>query len=134
MHKPLIARLALVTALAFVVVACGGNAAPASDPAKAVEAYLQARAKPDVNQMIGLSCAAWEPQARLEATSIEGRQPKLEGLACQQAGAEGSTAFVACQGRIITSYDGEQREFDLAERQFKLVQEGGEWRMCGYRN
>jgi hypothetical protein len=129
-----IATARILLLLMVVLTACGSSAASSGDPTKMAEAYLQARAKPDVNQMIGLSCGAWEPNARLEATSIEGRQPKLEGLACQQTGSEGNTAFVACQGKIITNYDGEQREIDLAERQFKLTQEGGEWRMCGYRN
>lgn len=126
--------LALVT-LGFVVSACGGSGStPAPENAvKTVEAYLQARAKIDVNQMISLSCAAWEPNARLEATSIDGRSPALEGLACQSSGTEGGNAFVMCQGKITTSYNGEQRDFDLAERQFKLVTEGGEWRMCGYK-
>jgi len=98
-----------------------------------VERYLQARVEGDVNRMIALSCAAWEANARLEATSIQGRSPALEGLRCQASDPQGDTVFVACAGRIVTSYDGERREFDLAERQFRLVAEAGEWRMCGYR-
>jgi hypothetical protein len=126
--------LAAVAATSAVLVACNGSATPGAERAvKNVEAYLQARVQGDVNQMISLSCAAWEPQARLEYTSIQGREPKLEGLACQKSGIEGSNAFVACQGKIVTSYNGEQREFDLAERPFKLVQEGNDWRMCGYK-
>jgi len=114
-----------------LLIACSG--APAGDPAKRIESYLQARVQGDVNRMIALSCADWEASARLEATSIQGRSPALEGLACRADEPEGGTVFVACAGRIITSYDGERREFDLAERQFKLVAEAGEWRMCGYR-
>ncbi len=124
--------MALAAVLSTGLIACGGNA-PSGDPARRVEAYLQARVKGDVNQMIALSCAAWEPNARLEATSIQGRSPELDALSCQTGATEGSTAFVACTGKIVTSYDGERREFDLAERQFRVVEEGGEWRMCGYR-
>jgi hypothetical protein len=128
------ARTLLLLFIFLTLTACGGSAAPSADGAvKNVEAYLQARVAGDVNSMVTLSCAAWEPQARLEHTSIQGREPKLEGLTCQSSSVEGSNAFVACQGKIITSYDGEQREIDLAERQFKLTQEGGEWRMCGYK-
>jgi hypothetical protein len=112
--------------------ACGGSA-PEGDPAKAVESYLQARVQADADRMIHLSCAAWEQQARLEFSSIQGRSPQLEGLACSPSGTEGPIAFVRCQGKIITSYEGEQREFDLAEREFRAAQEAGEWRMCGYR-
>jgi hypothetical protein len=123
---------AVLAALGLSLAACGASAAPSGDPAQAIESYLQARAVPDADKMISLSCAAWEPQARLEFTSIQGRSPQLENLACTASNADGATALVTCQGKIVTSYDGEQREFDLAERPFKAAQEGGEWRMCGY--
>jgi len=115
----------------LLVVAC--NSAPAGDPAGRVASYLQARVQGDLNRMIALSCAAWEANARLEATSIQGRSPALEGLSCRAGEPQDNTVFVACAGKITTSYDGERREFDLAEREFKLVAEAGEWRMCGYR-
>jgi hypothetical protein len=132
MRSPKKALCGFVVLTGLALVACG-NAAPAGDPAKAIEAYLLARVKPDADEMIRLSCAAWEPQARLEFTSIQGRSPQLDGMSCSQTSVDGSTAVVACQGMIRTTYDGEQREFDLAERAFTAVQEGGEWRMCGYR-
>ena len=126
--------MAMMIALGVLMAACGGSSgAPAGDPAKTVENYIQARVKGDVNGMIAQSCAAWEPNARLEAQSIEGRNATLEGLACQRAGEEGGAAFVSCTGKINTSYNGEAREFSLAERQFKLTAEAGEWRMCGYK-
>ncbi len=123
--------IAAAIGLGSMLVAC--SSAPAGDPAQRIEAYLQARVKGDVERMITLSCAAWEPNARLEATSIQGRSPTLDALACRTSATEGNAAFITCTGRIITNYDGERREFDLAERQFKAMQEGGEWRMCGYR-
>ncbi|RMG62975.1 MAG: hypothetical protein D6709_09785 [Chloroflexi bacterium] len=123
--------IAVALGLSIALVACGG--APAGDPAQRIEAYLQARVKGEVERMIALSCAAWEPNARLEATSIQGRSPSLDALACRTDATEGDTALITCTGRIITNYDGERREFNLAERQFKAIQEGGEWRMCGYR-
>jgi hypothetical protein len=132
-----IARMKKMTAwigvMTLVLAACGGNAAPTGDPAARVTEYLNARVKPDVDKMIGLSCGAWEPNARLEAQSTQGRNAALEGAACSVATSEGTTAFVACTGKITTSYNGETRDFNLAERQFKLVAEGGEWRMCGYK-
>lgn len=123
----------MMIVLGVLMAACGGGGAPAGDPAKTVESYVQARVKGDANAMIALSCAAWEPNARLEAQSIEGRNATLEGLTCERAGEEGGNAFVSCKGKINTSYNGEQREFSLAERQFKLAAEAGEWRVCGYK-
>lgn len=126
--------MTMMIALGVLMAACGGNSgAPAGNPASTVENYIQARVKGDVNGMIALSCAAWEPNARLEAQSIEGRNPTLDGLACEKAGGEGNTALVNCKGAINTSYNGETRQVNLAERQFTLTAEAGEWRVCGYK-
>jgi hypothetical protein len=108
------------------------TADPAGAP-KAIENYLQARVKADVNQMIALSCAAWESQAKVEASTFQSLKAEIEGMTCSVSGSEGSNAFVACQGAIKTTYNGESRERDLAQQQFKLAHEGGDWRMCGYK-
>ena len=108
------------------------NADPAGAP-KVIEQYLQARAKADVNQMIALSCAAWESQAKVEASSFQSLKAEIEGMTCSVSSNTGNTAFVACQGKIKTTYNGESKERDLAQQQFKLAQEGGDWRMCGYK-
>jgi hypothetical protein len=121
-------------ALAILLVACQAstNADPAAAP-KVVESYLQARVKADVNQMIALSCAAWESQAKVEASTFQSLKAEIEGMNCSVSGSEGENAFVGCQGKIKTTYEGETRERDLAQQQFKLAYEGGDWRMCGYR-
>jgi hypothetical protein len=105
------------------------NQASASE---AVQVYLQARVQSDVDKMISLSCPDWEGQARIEASTFEALNAQLEGVACQEAGVDGNTTLVACQGKIVTTYNGETREWSLAERQFKMVLDDGEWRMCGY--
>ena len=108
----------------------GANAVGAP---KVIENYLQAKVKADVNQMIALSCAAWESQAKVEASSFQSLKGEIEGMSCSVSSAEGSTAIVACQGKIKTTYNGESKERDLGQQQFKLAQEGGDWRMCGYK-
>ena len=42
-------------------------------------------------------------------------------------------AVVSCEGNIIATYSGEDAPFPLNARQYLSVEEGGEWRMCGYR-
>ncbi len=106
-------KFTVIIALAMgVLSACVGNSGtsgtPTVDPARRITEYLTARVKPDVNQMISLSCTAWEPNARLEAQSTEGRNAALaEGTKCSTASIAGSDAFVACTGKINTSYNGE---------------------------
>ena len=117
-------RSACVLAL-LMLAAC----AAASTPAQTVEQYVQAQVKGDANAMIALSCPAWEPQAKLAADAIKSRNPKLEGLACKEAGADGTATLVACAGKIITNYGGESREVNLADRPFKLV----DGKVCGFK-
>jgi hypothetical protein len=100
--------------------------------AEAVETYLQARVQSDVDKMISLSCPDWEGQARIEASTFEALKAQLEGVTCQDASTDGATTLVACSGKIVTTYNGETREWSLEERQFKMVLDDGEWRMCGY--
>lgn len=103
------------------------------DAAQIVQTYLQARVQSDETQMINLSCADWEAQARVEAASFKSMNAKLDGVTCQVSSNDNSTAIVACQGKIVTAYNGETRDWPLADRQFKLVNQQGEWRMCGYK-
>ncbi len=116
-------------AAAVLLVACAAGATPAQQ----VETYLQARASSNVNQMVSLSCGAWEAQARIEASSFKALNARVDGLTCQAAGSDGPVTYVGCAGKIITSYNGESREVSLADKQFKTVNEAGEWRVCGYR-
>ncbi len=119
--------------LLLVALASCGSVAPVDNAPRNVEAYLQARVRGDVSRMIALSCADWEQNARLEATSIQGRSPQLSNMSCRLLGQEGDVAWVACEGSILTSYDGERRDLNLADRAFRVVVEGGDWRVCGYR-
>jgi hypothetical protein len=120
--------------LGAALVGLGLAACQKSDSAaKTVEAYLQARAQSNETQMITLSCSDWEAQARTEAASFKSMNAKLDGVTCQNTSGDNSTAVVTCQGKIITAYNGDTREWPLAGREFKLVRQDGEWRMCGYK-
>ncbi len=116
-------------AAVLLLAACAAG----TTPAQQVETYLRARAASNVNQMVSLSCGAWEAQARIEASSFKALNARVEGLTCQSGGSEGNVTYVGCAGKIITSYNGESREVSLADKQFKTINEGGEWRVCGYK-
>lgn len=103
-----------------------------SDPAATVEAYLQAKVASDLDRMLGLSCAAWEGQAVIEATSFESMNAELDGMACRANGELDGAMRVECEGQITTVYNGETRQWDLGAFPYRLVQEDGEWKMCGY--
>jgi hypothetical protein len=109
--------------------ACGGGSGQA---APAIEAYLQARVASDATAMINLSCPAWEAQARIEAASFQSMQARLEGVACADGEQAGDSTLVNCTGKIVTTYNGETREWSVADHPFQAVRADGEWRMCGY--
>jgi hypothetical protein len=123
--------LSLWTLLLLTISSCSSESA--NDAPGAVEDYLGALVSKDENQMINQSCADWESQAKLELNSFAAVEASLENLNCEISGQAGDYTLVDCSGIIIANYGAEVLEIDLQERTFQVLQEGGEWRMCGYR-
>ena len=106
----------------------------ANDPAaEVVIAYQKALIGGDFNQLALLTCATWETQARTEFDSFAAVKATLDGVACHTRGKEGNTAVVQCTGKIVANYGNEVMDIDLAAHTYLAANEGGEWRMCGYR-
>ena len=116
---------------ALLLTACEAQTNDA--PAQAVENYLDALVARDANRLSTLSCGEWEEDALLEMDSFQAVTPRLEEVACEQTGTDGSTALVLCNGRIIATYNEEDQELDLSVRTYQVVQEGGDWLVCGTR-
>lgn len=102
-------------------------------PAKAVEGYLNTLVAKDADRLSTLVCGDWEDEALLELDSFQAVTPRLDGLACEQTGTDGNTALVLCNGKIVATYNNEDQELDLSVRTYEVVQEGGEWLVCGTR-
>ncbi|MBE3118330.1 MAG: hypothetical protein IMZ50_06180 [Candidatus Atribacteria bacterium] len=120
----------LMCMAALLFSACG----QATDPAaKAVEGYFTALVNKDANALSALSCADWEPNALLELDSLQAVTTRLENLACTAAGTDGTTTQVNCQGKIIATYNNEDQELNLSVRTYQVVQQGGEYLVCGYK-
>jgi hypothetical protein len=115
----------------LAVSACASNTDNA--PVQAVEDYLNALVEKDANRLTTLSCGEWEEDALLELDSFQAVTARLEGLACEQTGTDGDTALVLCKGNIVASYNNEDQQLDLSVRTYQVVQEGGEWLVCGTR-
>lgn len=124
--------IVLVTILfTLLLTACGSGKTDA--PAKAVEDYLNALVAKDADRLSTLSCGEWEDDALLELDSFQAVTARLEGLACEQTGTDGDTALVLCKGNIVATYNDEDQELDLSVRTYQVLQEGGEWLVCGVR-
>jgi hypothetical protein len=102
-------RVAFVAAAALLLAACGGGGAGTGGAAEAVEAYLQARVAGNADQLSTLSCADWEAQALVEASTFEAMNAVLDGVSCTESGTQGDLTLVDCQGQIVTTYQGETR-------------------------
>ena len=130
MHKILL-TLIIVMLASVLPAACSSSDSEA--PAKVVEDYLNTLVAKDADRLPTLVCGDWEEEALIELDSFQAVTARLDGLACEQTGTDGDTALVLCRGRIIASYNNEDQELDLSVRTYQVVQEGGDWLVCGTR-
>ena len=133
MKRKLFILLILLSA-ALLITGCQseGSQAAGNPAAKALVTYLNALSTKDEAALTTLSCADWEANALLELDSLQSVQTQLEGLSCQQNASSDGSVTVTCQGKIVSSYGGEVQEFDLSQRTYKMVEQGGDWLVCGY--
>jgi hypothetical protein len=115
----------VILLLTLVLVGCDNT----NSPDKTIRQYLEARITSDADKLRNLSCAALESQAILEANSFRGRNAELQGVSCKEAGNDGDYVIVACEGKIVATYQGEKNEVPLGK--YRTIQEDGEWKMCG---
>ena len=123
--------LIVVLLAGLALAACASRKEDA--PSKAVEDYLNALVAKDSDRLTTLSCSDWEDDALLELDSFQAVTTKLDGLACQQTGTDGDTALVLCKGKIVATYNNEDQELDLSVRTYQVVQQDGDWLVCGTR-
>ena len=124
--------LVFMLGLATLLSACGSSAA--SSPAVgAVEGYVNAIVSNDADKLSALSCADWESDALIELDSLQAVTSTLDGFACQETGTDGDMTLVHCDGKMILSYNGENQELDLSTRTYQVVEQGGDWLVCGIR-
>ena len=115
-------------AMVALVSACAGE----DDlSARAVEKYLEAMVAGDASQTTKLACKEFETQASSDADSFGGVKAGLSGAACKKTSSENGAELVACSGKISATYGNEQQEFDLAGPTYRVIQENGDWLVCG---
>jgi len=131
MFKSILPNVLIFTILAILVTACGSEAN--SGAVQAVEDYVNALVNKDDASISSLSCEDWEMMALLELDSFQAVETRLEGLSCSEVGTDGDTILVNCEGKIIATYNDEDQELDLSLRTYQVVQQGGEYLLCGYR-
>lgn len=128
MRKPILI-LSLILA-AILLAACASN----SDGAvQAVENYLNALVNKEADKLPTLVCGEWETDAMIELDSFQAVTATLEDVSCSQTGTDGDTALVLCTGNIVASYNDEDQKLDLSTRTYQVVEQSGDWLVCGTR-
>lgn len=124
-------QIAVIFGLAFSLVACSAQKSNGAEGV--VEEYFQAIVNGDEDRIATLSCAEWESSARADVAAFYGVKARLEGVTCAQVEtAPGDSVVIECSGAIIATYNNEDASFELAGKQFKVIDQGGEWLVCGY--
>lgn len=120
----------LMLALSILLSACGADSNGAT---AAVEGYITALATKDQAALISNSCADWEDDALIELDSFALVEVTVDGLSCAEAGADGDKTLVDCTGMLNMSYNGEPQSLDLADRTYEVIEQDGNWLVCGVR-
>jgi hypothetical protein len=117
----------VMAALAAALLLAG--CASVGEPDAAVEAYFEALVAGDETAARTLSCADYESYAASRVTTFANLDARLDGMDCQPDGEVADGTRVACTGQIVITYDADDQQIELGN--YIVVQEGGEWRMCG---
>ena len=123
--------LIIVMLVSMLLTACSSSRSDA--PAKAVEDYLNTLVAKDADRLPTLVCGDWEEDALIELDSFQAVTARLDNVACTQSGTDGDTALVNCTGKIVATYNNEDQELDLSVRTYQVIQDGGDWLVCGTR-
>lgn len=122
MGQPLTVLMAVL--LIFILAACASDA-----PEDAVTGYFNALVEGDEATARSLTCAEWESIAVDRIASFTTLDARMDGMACSVDGEVDDGTRVVCDGAIVITYDTSDQQLDLGA--YKVVQEGGAWRMCG---
>lgn len=119
-------------AVCILILLAGCAAQTGSEAVTAVEQYYKALIERNEAGLASVVCADWEEQALLEFDSFAGVTTALDGVTCSETGTQDGATLVTCSGKIVATYGNEQMDFPLDEREHRVVNEAGDWRVCGY--
>lgn len=120
----------IFTLLIFLILAACDTASPA---AQTVEAYLEAMTSKDIDRVAVLVCPDFEDQAIMDVDAFQLVSPTLQDVQCSEVEQTDGIATVQCAGKIVTTYNNETSDIDLSERTFQVINERGDWFVCGFR-
>jgi hypothetical protein len=115
---------------ATLLTACGGKAE--SGAVSAVERYYLAIIQQSQEDLAKDVCASFEAEAKTELDSFKGVKTELSDFACSESDKTDQDATVKCTGKIVATYGNEKMDFPIEGRAHKVVNQSGDWLVCGY--
>jgi hypothetical protein len=115
--------------LVFILMSCQKAG---SGAVTAVEQYYLAVVQEDPNLLSSIVCSDFEEEARLELDSFQGVKIELTDFGCSESDRNGTETLVKCTGKIEASYGNEVMDFPLDSRVHKVINQAGDWFVCGY--
>ncbi len=126
-------NIIIVAMLGFSIILSACGAGNTNGAAVAVEGYITALAAKDEATLIPLSCADWEDDALIELDSFALVEVTVDGMSCTESGTDGDKTLVDCTGTMNMSYNGEPQSLDLSTRTYEVIEQSGDWLVCGVR-
>jgi hypothetical protein len=108
---------------------CGNNQSLA---AQSVEGYFQAIVEKNQDMLVSKVCTSYEPNAMMDFNTFAIVKTSLENFSCQTTTTNENGYDVNCQGSLQAKFGDELRTFDLSKRTFQVVEENGNWLICGH--
>ena len=108
---------------------CGNNQSLAT---QSVEEYFQAIVEKNQDMLVSKVCTSYEPNAMMDFNTFAIVKTSLENFSCQTTTTNENGYDVNCQGSLQAKFGDELRTFDLSKRTFQVVEENGNWLICGH--
>ena len=129
--RKLLPILLILFIAAGLLTACASSDSDA--PAQAVETYWNVIVEKDAERLPTLVCGTYETDAMTVLDSLQAVTARLENLSCSQTGTDGDKTLVNCTGDMVLTYDAEDQNIDLSVFTYEVVEDGGDWLVCGVR-
>lgn len=122
--------LALVwLTLGALLAGCSGDRALA---AESVETLFQAILEKDEALFRSVVCSDYARIAMMDFTTFAIVDTRIDNFSCQAEGKVDGQVSVRCEANLQASFGNETRSLDLSSRIYQVVQEDGQWLVCGH--
>ena len=129
--KQLQLKIFIITSLVILssIVGCRSKQ---SSAVVSVEEYFQAIIEKNQSFLETKICEDYQMEAMMDFNIFALVETSMENFSCQAIGESGQFVHVECLGSINARFGEETRSFDLSKRTYLVVEQEGNWLVCGH--